>query len=44
MGETGRVVDSWDAYLTLTDHSRNVNKYYCLQIVQAGGLFYLFKR
>ena len=44
VGATGSVVPDFHAYCTLVDPSKNHNKFYTLQIVEAGGLFYLFKK
>src|SRR5262245_36985663 len=40
----GKVVDEWDAMLNQTNIGANNNKFYVIQLVEAGGKFYAWTR
>jgi predicted DNA-binding WGR domain protein len=44
VGNHGSVVGDYHAYCTFVDAAKNTNKEYRIQLVQAQGRFYLFKR
>jgi poly [ADP-ribose] polymerase len=42
--KNGKVVDDWDAMLNQTNIGANNNKFYVIQLVQAGGKYYAWTR